>query len=355
MKHTFICAAVAACSLALPVYAQTADAGAPDAASTTDATLLAQANRAKPATTADASVAAEVNGEKIMRADVERAVTVMRNSDAAFQSGSDAAKAALESIRQQHLENLIVQALLAQDARKRNITAPKAEVDKSMAAIQEGMTQAEFSKSLADDGKTVEDIRRMVSEDLMIRELSRRITGDLTVTDAEINDYYRANAEEFTAPESARASHILFAFKEGMSAADKTKLLAQAQDAAKQAKAKNADFAALAKKYSQDPGSKDAGGDLGEFAREQMVKEFADAVWANPVGSVVGPVQTEFGYHIIRVTAKKPAALVPLDFNIEGMTVRDIIRARLLRSKTQTRLDAHVKALRAAAVIKKYL
>lgn len=349
MKPTTVLAALAALSFA---SLATADEAAP-----ADGVLLAQTNKPKPAPAATVStgIAAEVNGEKIMRADVERAVTVMRNSDPAFQSGSEAATTALENIRQQHLENLIVQTLLAQDARKKGITAPKADVDKTLVAIQAGMKPEEFKKALAEDGKTESDIRRMVSEDIMIRELSRRITGDLTIAEADINTYYRANAEEFTAPESAKASHILFAFKPNMAAADKAKLKAQAQDALKQAKAKNADFATLAKKYSQDPGSKDSGGELGEFPRDRMVKEFADAVWNNPVGSVVGPIETEFGYHIIRVTAKKPAALVPLSYDVQGMTIKDIIRARLLRSKTQERLDAHVQALRTAAALKKYM
>lgn len=363
MKHTSLLAALAAVAMVSPSVVHADDAVEADtvAAGTvaTDGTLLAQAGKTRPAppSTANApsGVAAEVNGEKILRSDVERAVDVMRNSDRAFQSGTPAANAALESIRQQHLENLIVQTLLAQDARKRNIVASKADVDKAMASIQKGITPAEFQKQLAEDGKTVEDIRRMVSDDLVIRELSRRLTGDLVVTDADINTEYRANADEFTTPETARASHILFAFKPGMTASDKTALLAQAQDVLKQAKAKDADFAALARKYSQDPGSKDQGGDLGEFPRDRMVKEFADAVWANPIGSIIGPIETEFGYHIIRVTAKKPAALVPLDFDVQGMTVRDLIRARLLRSRTQARLDAHVKTLKAAANIKKYM
>ena len=310
-----------------------------------------------------AGVAAEVNGEKIPLADVERAVNLLKESDPALKSGSAAANEALENIRQQHLENLIVQSLLSQDARKRKIAPAKADVDKAMAELQKGMTPDELKKALAADGKTLEDIRRMIVEDLSIRELSRQLTADFTVSEADVNASYRADAASWTAPETARASHILLAFEnipgvdktKGPTAAQKAKLLAQANDIAKQAKGRNADFAALAKRYSEDPGSKDSGGDVGDFDRERMVKSFADAVFNNTVGSVVGPVESEFGYHIIRVTGKKPTALIPLDFVYEGKSVREIIRARLLLKKVQTRLESHLKELRAGAQIKKYI
>ncbi|HEX8551910.1 MAG TPA: peptidylprolyl isomerase [Abditibacteriaceae bacterium] len=353
MKNSRVLAALCAATVLSPVLVH-----ADETSDSTDGVLIAQAATNKPAAKPApvAGVAAEVNGEKIPLGDVERAVSVLRDSEPALRTGSAEANKTLENIRQQHLENLITQALLAQDARKRNIAPPKAEVDKAVTALQKGMKPEEFQKALTEDGKTTEDVRRMIVEDMSIRELSRRLTGDITVSDAEIQASYRADVALWTVPETARASHVLIAFKEGATAADKAKQLVLAKDILKQAKNPNTDFTKLAKTYSQDPGSKDQGGDVGDFDRERMVKPFADAVWANPVGSVVGPVESEFGYHIIRITGKKPSAVVPLDFQIQqGLTVREAIRARLLRGKVQTRLEAHLKTLRAAATIKKYI
>ena len=103
-----------------------------------------------------------------------------------------------------------------------------------------------------------------------------------------------------------RARHILIAVKPVASDADKQKAKAKAMDVLKQAKAKKADFYKLAAQYSDDPGSKEQGGDLGFFARGEMVPAFEAAAFATPAGQITGPVESEFGYHIIKVEEKSP-------------------------------------------------
>jgi peptidyl-prolyl cis-trans isomerase D len=99
-----------------------------------------------------------------------------------------------------------------------------------------------------------------------------------------------------------KASHILLALKPGM---NKDSLKAAAMSILAETKAAGADFAALAKKYSQDPGSAQRGGELGFFGKKMMVPAFEEAAFGADPGSVVGPVETQFGFHIIKVAEKK--------------------------------------------------
>ncbi|MBS1969686.1 MAG: SurA N-terminal domain-containing protein [Bdellovibrionales bacterium] len=118
-------------------------------------------------------------------------------------------------------------------------------------------------------------------------------------------DYFEKNKGDYASDEEVRAQHILVQVKQGASPEDDKKALAKAQDLLK--KSASMDFGKLAAANSDDPGSKTKNGDLGFFSRGKMVKEFDDAAFGAPVGKVTGPVKTAFGYHLIKVTDKKPA------------------------------------------------
>jgi peptidyl-prolyl cis-trans isomerase D len=124
----------------------------------------------------------------------------------------------------------------------------------------------------------------------------------ITLNDQDLKTYYDQNAARLAGQEERRASHILIAAGKTASAADKDKAKAKAQALFEQVKKNPASFAEVAKKNSQDPGSAVQGGDLDFFARSAMTKPFADAVFAAKKGDIVGPVETEFGYHVIQVT-----------------------------------------------------
>jgi peptidyl-prolyl cis-trans isomerase D len=131
----------------------------------------------------------------------------------------------------------------------------------------------------------------------------------ITITPQEIESYYNQNLQQFQQPEQVRASHILLK-TEGK---DEAAVKKQAEDVLKQAKAPGADFAALAKKYSEDDGSKVNGGDLDYFTKGRMVPEFEQAAFALPPGQISDLVKSQFGFHIIKVVDKKPAATRTLD------------------------------------------
>jgi peptidyl-prolyl cis-trans isomerase C len=313
----------------------------------------------KPATSATTrpasavgAVAAEVNNEKILNADLERIVSSIRARESSLATGSPEAQTALDNIRDQILDNLITQRLLSQEARRRKITPAKKAVDDALQNIKGTADDAAFQQTLAREGKTVEDVRRIISEELAIRELTKQLTADVVVTEAEITKFYNENQDEFKIPEAVRPRHILLAVKPDATPAERQKVRVRAQALLKKAQASNADFSKLARENSDDKGSKDEGGNLGFSIRERLIgpwKPFADAVFAAPVGKVIGPVETEFGFHIIRIEEKKPARTIPLS------AVHDNIEALLLRNKIKDRLEQRISTLRTQATIKKYL
>ena len=122
------------------------------------------------------------------------------------------------------------------------------------------------------------------------------------IPESKLKEYYEENKQRFSRPEQVQARHILLK-TEGK---DEAAVKKQAEDLVKQLRG-GADFAALAKQFSEDPGSKDNGGDLGFFDKGRMVPEFEQAAFSQQVNAIGDPVKTQYGYHIIQVTGKQPA------------------------------------------------
>ena len=127
------------------------------------------------------------------------------------------------------------------------------------------------------------------------------LVPQVTVTDAEVKDFYEANKTKFQGDEQRHASHILISFGVGATERDKAAAKEKAADILAQLKKNPKRFEELATKFSQDPGSAAKGGDLGSFGRGAMVKPFEDAVFSMKEGQISDLVESEFGYHIIRL------------------------------------------------------
>jgi peptidyl-prolyl cis-trans isomerase D len=145
-------------------------------------------------------------------------------------------------------------------------------------------------------------------------------------SESEIKAAYEAKASQYRVEEQRRASHILLKSKD-----EAEKLLAEVRKAP-------ARFPEAAKKHSQDPGSADRGGDLGFFGRGMMVKPFEDAVFGMKEGEITGPVQTEFGFHVIRLVAVQAGKARPLE------EVRGELTAELARQKGQKKFAESAEA-----------
>jgi peptidyl-prolyl cis-trans isomerase D len=135
------------------------------------------------------------------------------------------------------------------------------------------------------------------------------LLDSVQIDPAEVKKYYEQNERQFGTAESRQASHILITADKSGGDAAKAKARALAEQISNELRKDPSKFAELAKKYSQDPGSAAKGGDLGAFSRGSMVKAFDDAVFSMKPGEISQPVESEYGYHVIRVTAVNPAQM----------------------------------------------
>jgi peptidyl-prolyl cis-trans isomerase C len=193
-------------------------------------------------------------------------------------------------------------------AQEHNITVSDEEVDQELAKLKEQVgdqarssgqdmsNQEAYEQALKQNNITEEQLREDIRENLPVQEVQKRVAGDAEPSDEEIQNYYEKNKEaQFTTPEQRCVRHILFNKDQKEKAKD-----------VKQQLENGGDFAKLAKENSQDPGSAAKGGDLGCLGKGETVPEFEQAAFGAEQGEIVGPVQTEFGYHILQVTDVKP-------------------------------------------------
>jgi len=164
------------------------------------------------------------------------------------------------------------------------------------------------------------------------------VAAGVTVSDQDIAGYYASNAAQFGQPEQRRASHILIAVEKNADAATRAKAKAKATELFETLQKTPARFADLARTQSQDPGSAAQDGSLGSFSRGMMVKPFEDAVFSMKPNEIRGPVQTAFGYHIIRldgITAAKTAPLAEV-----RAAVIDALRKQQAQKAFATQADS---------------
>jgi peptidyl-prolyl cis-trans isomerase D len=164
------------------------------------------------------------------------------------------------------------------------------------------------------------------------------VESQVTVADSEVSDFYAKNAPRFTSAEQRKASHILITVKKDASAAEKAAAQAKADAILTQLRKTPSDFGKLAKAQSQDPGSAEAGGDLGVLEKGAFVKPVEDAILALKQGEISAIVPSEFGLHIITVTSVKPAAVKAFD------EVKGDIAAELKKQKMSKKYSELVEA-----------
>ena len=152
----------------------------------------------------------------------------------------------------------------------------------------------------------------------------------------------------FKQPEQVKASHILIKVEANADQQKKAQAIEKIKQIQEMLKG-GQDFAALAKKYSEDKGSGAKGGDLGYFARGQMVKPFENAAFAMKPNEVSDIVETQFGYHLIKVYDKKPERILAYD------DVKSLLAERLRQEKIQQDTAKYIADLRKDAKIKKYI
>ncbi len=260
--------------------------------------------------------------------------------------------AQLGNLRPQFLDQLATEQVLLQEAEARGIQVSDEEVEQQITQVRQGLAgsapQAEtggatggstgggetggasdeaFQQALSEAGFESEaQLRGLIRDNLRIQQVVNALREEVEVGDEAIQTFYGENQAQFETPEEVCSSHILVETQD-----EANEILTQLND--------GGDFAQLAEERSQDPGSAARGGDLGCVSRGSFVQPFEEAAFNAEVGETVGPVETQFGYHIIRVTDKNEAGAVPLE------EVREQIRAQLANERlSQTISDLRENA-----------
>ena len=299
--------AIAGCRKA-PATESSSQAAQP-AAQQTPSTPAAEAQTpVKPIPQQLPDVVARVNGEDVKKADFERMIKTIE-----ARAGQPMPPERRDEIMRGALDQLVIYTLLSQESKARQIKIDDAEVDQKVQQLRSQFpTQQAFDEALKQRGLTLDGLKHDARIDLSVTKLmNAEMAGDTTATDQEAKDFYAKNPDKFQQAETVRASHILIRVDEKADAATRKKARAEIDGVLKQARS-GADFAKLAQEHSQD-GSAAQGGDLSYFPRGQMVPAFEKVAFELKPGQISDVVQTQFGYHIIKVTDRKPARTVPYE------------------------------------------
>ncbi len=246
-----------------------------------------------------------VNGEKITDSAIQQEAKRMRPRHEGVFSDMDG-KEREAQLLDWSKENVIESVLLSQHAKECGHQIPKAEVEAAFAeAKKRHRQQMGQREELTADQE--DKIKQAIELEMKVERLLRDVCKDVPVpSEQAISQFYEQNKEQFTVPERVRAAHILERIDGSTDEAEALNTIRKAQDELKA----GAIFETLITKYSD---CLDNDGDLGYFARGEMVEEFEDVVFNLGVGEVSDILRTRFGFHIAKVYDRKPAALRSLE------------------------------------------
>ncbi|HXE95594.1 MAG TPA: peptidylprolyl isomerase [Dongiaceae bacterium] len=298
---------------------------------------------ASPAPASPQGAVARVNGAVIDSIELRRARKVMLRG----QTVPAEQQAALDN---QAVEQLISAELLYQAAEKLEVKDLDKQIDAKLAQGKARFKdEQEFKKAIADLEMNDKDLREYTRRDLLItRLIETTFVPKAVVSEAELRAFYDKNPDKFTRSETVRASHILIGTDSKASADDKKNAREKAEKLRKEL-AGGADFATLAKGNSTCPSSQQ-GGDLGFFGKGQMVPQFEKAAFALKPGEISDVVETQFGYHIIKLTEKKPAETtefkdvkLKIEEFLKGQKVNELIQNYLTDVKKTAKIEILLK------------
>ena len=286
---------------------------------------------------------ASVNGEIITEEAFNAQIENLRKSYRA-QRGSDIPAQELDKLKKQVAQAMITKNVLLQNFRELGFSVDPDRVDREIQNVKNNYgSEAEFKKSMADQGYDMERLRKEITQSLQVFMVQQHVVQDVVVTEDEMRRAYNANVDQITQPETVRARHILISLEEGATEEDRAE--ARKKIEAIQDELENgADFAELAKEKSEGPSSEN-GGDLGYFSADKMVPSFYNAAFALQPGEVSDIVETRFGYHIIKLEDRKDAWLPGFD------EVKEHLRPQLEQQKAQMVFQEYVQQLQGKAEI----
>jgi peptidyl-prolyl cis-trans isomerase SurA len=239
------------------------------------------------------------------------------------------------------LTQLIDEKLILSEAKRQGIEATGKEIELRLKNVKNRFgTEKEFRGALAEQNISLTELRDSFKSDIIKSKLIHKVVGlKVIIAPSEVNRYYDEHIDEFMEPKKARVFNILIKNKPE----EKGTALFLANKIKETIKS-GGDFKELAKEYSEGPNAKE-GGDLGTVKKGEMIEELDDAIFSLEIGEVSNVIESPLGYHIVKVTEKKPEKTTEFDIvkqDIEGLIFREKIDDKVKKWLKGLKRDAYI-------------
>jgi peptidyl-prolyl cis-trans isomerase C len=289
-------------------------------------------------------IVATVNEAQILRKDLLNRVQSVQSS-----MGLPGGSLPL-SIYRTILDDMIGIELLYQASQKEGLEANPEEVEQEYQALKERFaTEEEFEQQLTAQSISSEELKNMIRRELCVQRLVEdTLEPGIEIADADKLAFYETNKGQMQQPEQIKLRHILSGVSEEATAEEKDAARLKIEEIRREILEEGKDFAALARQYSDDKASREAGGEI-TVALGQTVAAFEEAALRLGPGMVSEVVETKFGYHIIRMIERMPARTITYD------EVEERIDQYLKQEKLKEEIESQVDILRAEATVEKFI
>jgi len=300
----------------------------------------------EPEAKAEKDYLAVVNGTIITEKDLQRELSIAKKQYEAM--GSPLHEAQIAQIKDRLVEMMINRELLYQAAQGDKISVDEQEVKTQFELWKKQFApEGNAKEAIAGMGLSEEEFHAQMKKLTVIEKfIDKKFRSQISVSDEEVKKFYDSNPDFFKIPDQVKASHILIKVDENADQADKDAARKKLEGIKNKIDKEGADFAELAKEHSECPSS-EKGGDLGYFRRGMMVGPFEETAFSQEPDTVSDIVETQFGYHLIKTTAKQPGGVASLE------ETRDNIQQHLLDQKIRKQINEYLTTLQEKADIKR--
>lgn len=286
-------------------------------------------------------VVAKVNSEIITLSSVDERVEILRQKYRGDFKGRDE-----KDVLQEALKMIVEEKLQLQEGKKRGLGVDDSAVEAAVKEIEKSneLEEGQLAVMLKSEGRSMESYKSHIRDQILISKVVRFELGSrVNVSERKITKYYHDNQKDFWNPGKARVRHILILTEKGLSADKKKEKYLRAKEILGEVR-RGMDFAAAAKEYSEDVSASE-GGDVGFVEKGKMVPEFEKVVYSLKEGAISDIVETEYGYHIIKVEEVLAGGTLPLK------DVKNKIQLILSNKKQKWAYDEWMSELRKSAFI----
>jgi parvulin-like peptidyl-prolyl isomerase len=256
----------------------------------------------------------------------------------------DLRKQRRKQLERQMLDHMIDEQLINQEAVKLKIEVTEQDLELAVKEMmrKNNLSRKQMEEALLQEGKSIEEYKYTIIRPQLIRlrVINIQVRSRISVSDEEIKALYQKNMRALGVETKVQARHIFIALPQNASEHIVAEKEAQAKSLLAKTKEPKADFAALAKQYSDDEATKADGGDLGLFGRGTLPANIEDVVFKLKKGEIAGPLRSEQGFHLIQVVDRQESSARPLE------VVSEELREQLYGSKMEKATQGWVQEVR---------